>query len=482
MKPGIYKLFVLTVVISLFGACKKHEYYQRNPNNPSVATPSLLLSNILVQTFTQVYPLDPSLAARHMTYFERPNVYVNYNWSTGSFSSYDILRQVRDMEKTAEDPALVNYRALSKLMRAWHFVHLTETFGDIPYSQALQALDGNNEPVYDEQESIYAGVLNELEEANNLFDPAFGPILGDIIYSGDVTKWKKMTNAFRLRVLIHLSKREGSTSINVKEQFQSIIGDPTKYPLMESTDDNAQLVYNTSAVDNYYPLYQNNSIPSLAALEKGFVTILKDRQDPRLFEIAEPVTDMPAGVFSSYDGVDAGGTIAEQNDASPSASKIKNRYFDDPVNEPMILLGYAEQEFVIAEAIARGWITGDAATHYNNGITASMQFYGISQGDIDAYIAQPSVAYSAGNAIELIILQKYISFFMNSGWEPFFEQRRTGIPVLSTGPGTDNGGQVPQRWQYPQSEYSYNDANVAAAVDRQFGGSDNINGMMWVLE
>jgi len=191
---------------------------------------------------------------------------------------------------------------------------------------------------------------------------------------------------------------------------------------------------------------------------------------------------MPEGVFSSYDGVDAGGTIAEQNDASPSASKIKNRYFDDPVNEPMILIGYAEQEFLIAEAIARGWVTGDAATHYNNGITASMQFYGISQGDIDAYLAQPNVAYNAGNAIELIILQKYISFFMNSGWEPFFEQRRTGIPVLSTGPGTDNGGLVPQRWQYPQSEYSYNEANVSTAVQRQFGGSDNINGVMWVLE
>jgi hypothetical protein len=483
MTSGIYKLFALFVAVTLFGACKKHDYYQRNPNNPSVATPSLLLSDILEQTFTQVNPLDPSLAARHMTYFERPNVFVNYNWSTGSFSSsYGILRQVRDMEKNAEDPALVNYRGLAKLMRAWHFIELTETFGDVPYSQALQALDGNTEPAYDEQEAIYAGALNELEEANNLLDPSLGPILGDIIYNGDVNKWKKLANAFRLRVLIHLSKREGSTSINVREQFQSILADPGKYPLMESLDDNAQIVYNISATDNYYPLYQNNSIPSLAALEKRFVAILKDRQDPRLFEIAEPVTDMPAGDFSSYDGVDAGATIAEQNDASPLASKIKNRYFDDPVNEPMILLGYAEQEFVIAEAIARGWVTGDAATHYNNGIAASMQFYGISQGDIDAYIAQPNVVYDDGNAIELIILQKYISFFMNSGWEPFFEQRRTGIPVLSTGPGTDNGGQVPQRWQYPQSEYSYNETNVSAAVQRQFGGSDNINGVMWVLE
>lgn len=481
MKPGIYKIFVLTVAISLSAACKKHEYYQRNPNNPSVATPSLLLTNVLVQTFT-LQPLESSLAARHMTYFERPNIYVNYNWSTGSFDSYDVLRQVHDMEKKSEGDPLVNYRGIAKLMRAWHFVQLTETFGDIPYSQALQALDGNTQPAYDDQEAVYAGVLNELEEANNLLDPSLAPILGDVVYNGDVVKWKKLVNAFRLRILIHLSKREGNTSINVREQFQSIIADPGKYPLMESIDDNAQLVYNTTSIDNYYPLYQNNSIPSLAALEKRFVTILKDRQDPRLFEIAEPITNMPAGDFNSYDGVDAGLEIDEQNNASPSASKIKSRYFDDPVNEPMILVGYSEQEFVIAEAIARGWITGDAAEHYNNGITASMEFYGISQGDIDTYIAQPAVAYNAGNAIPLIITQKYISFYMNSGWEPFFEQRRTGIPVLSTGPGTDNGGLVPQRWQYPQSEYSYNESNVSAAVQRQFGGSDDINGVMWVLE
>ena len=149
-------------------------------------------------------------------------------------------------------------------------------------------------------------LLGELEEANNLLDPANGEVTGDIIYAGDVTKWKKLVNAFKLRLLIHLSKKEDNAALNIKQQFQAIIGDPGKYPLMESIDDNGQIVYNTTAVDNYYPLYQDNSVPSLAALEKGFVKILKDRKDPRLFKIAEPITDQPAGVFNSYEGVDAG--------------------------------------------------------------------------------------------------------------------------------------------------------------------------------
>jgi hypothetical protein len=295
-------------------------------------------------------------------------------------------------------------------------------------------------------------------------------------------KWKKLVNAFRLRVLIHLSKKESDATLNIKQQFQSIISNPTKYPLMGSIDDNGQLVYNITAISNYYPTYQNNSIPSLAALEKRFVTMLKDRQDPRLFKIAEPVTNKPANVFSSYDGVDAGATVADQNDASPDASKIARRYILDPVNEPMIALGYAEQEFLIAEAIARNWITGNAALHYNNGITASMKFYGIADADIATYLAQPTVAYSPASAISMIITQKYISFFLNSGWEPFYEQRRTGIPVFSTGPGTGNGGQIPKRWMYPQSEFSYNQDAVETAVQHQFSGNDNINGVMWVLQ
>ena len=465
----------------IFSSCKKHEYYQENPNSPSVATPALLLTDICENTFA-MWPMDVAYASRHMTYYERPNVYVNYNWATGSFDAYDILRQVQDMNRLAEDADQKNYQGLAHFFRAYHFSRLTETFGDVPYSDALNALEGNTKPAYDTQEDIYVGVLEELEQANTLLDAANGEVLGDIVFGGDVMKWKKLVNAFRLRLLMHLSKKEDNTRLNVKQQFQSIVSDPSKYPLMESIDDNAELEFNTSSVDNYYPLYQNNSVPSLAALEKGFVKILKDRQDPRLFAIAEPVTGQPAGDFNSYEGVDAGLTVSDQNNASPSASKIARRYINDQVNEPMILMSYAEQEFLVAEAIARNWITGDAASHYNNGIRASMAFYGITGGEVDTYLAQPGVVYNAANAIEMIITQKYISFFLNSGWEPYFEHLRTGYPAFSTGPGTLNGGVVPKRFQYPQSEFSYNDENVNAAVQRQFGGDDSVNGVMWVLE
>jgi len=482
MQHRMIKLVMnVVIMMSIFTACKKHEYYQANPNSPSTATPALLLNDICKNTFA-VPPMDNAYASRHMTYYERPNSYVNYNWSSIAFDRYDILRQVQDMNRLATLEDNKNYQGIAHFFRAYHFSRLTESFGDVPYTDALNAQDDNIKPAYDNQEVIYAGLLGELDEANNLLDPLNGEVTGDIIYGGDVTKWKKLVNSFKLRLLIHLSKKEDNATLNIKQQFQAIIGDPGKYPLMASIEDNGQIVYNTTAVDNYYPLYQDNSVPSLAALEKGFVKILKDRKDPRLFKIAEPVTDQPAGVFDSYEGVDAGLEISDQNNASPSASKIARRYILDQVNEPMILFGYPEQEFLIAEAIARGWITGDAAEHYNNGITASMQFYHVDDAGISTYLTDPLVVYNAGDAIDMIITQKYISFFLNSGWEPFFEHLRTGFPSFSTGPGTLNGQLVPKRFQYPPSEFNYNKENVEAAVASQYGGSDNINGTMWVLQ
>ncbi len=483
-----YKLSIVLFAVLLLVSCKKHEYYMENPNNPSTASPALLLTSICVSTFNG-WPLDPAYASRHLTYYERPNVYVNYGWSTSGFGNYDVLRQVKDMDTRAQQTGEENYRGLAKFFRAVHFISLTETFGDIPYSEAMKALEGVQKPKYDAQEDIYVGVLNELEEANSLLDPVKGPISGDIIYGNkpqQIVQWKKLVNAYRLRILIHLSKKEANTRLNIKQQFQDIIGNPVKYPLMTGSADNGQLVFNTTAANNAYPSFQSLSVASLVSLEKGMATILKDRNDPRLFSFAEPIGSMPPNVFTNYDGVNAGLTPANQQNASGSASKIKARYHNSQVNEPLIFLGYAEQEFLIAEAISRGWINGPgtAASHYNNGITASMSFYGITGAAVTNYLAQPNVVLDPvpANAIPMIIMQKYIAFFMNSFWEPFFEQRRTGIPTFNVGPGTMNGGQIPKRWQYPQNEYIINKTNVEAAVQRQYSGNDNVNGVMWLLQ
>lgn len=466
----------------LFSGCKKHDEFQNNPNQPSTATPSLLLTNIIYSVFYQDNT-SAAFATRHLTYYERGNSNVDYSWTSGSYGNYDVLRQVKQMDSLAIQSGQQQYLGLTKFFRAVLFSQLTETFGDIPYSDALEAVSGNFRPNYDSQESVYAGLLQELEEANALLDNGKGKINGDIIYEGDATKWKKLVNAFRLRLLIHLSKKAGAGNLNVPGQFQQILNEPAKYPLFSSNADNAQLVFNASAPNNYYPTFGYLSLSTAVSMEKGFVKILKDRSDPRLFQFAEPVSGLPANVFSSYEGVDAGLTVSDQQTASADASRIKARYHTDRINEPWTFMSYAEQEFIIAEALVRGWITGPgtAEEHYNNGIIASMNFFNVSESAINTYLSQPLVVFDPADALNQITIQKHIAFFMNSGWEAFYEQRRTGVPTLSIGPGTYNP-EVPKRWMYPQSEYDYNLGNLNNALQNQYGGSDDINNTMWILQ
>lgn len=163
------------------------------------------------------------------------------------------------------------------------------------------------------------------------------------------------------------------------------------------------------------------------------------------------------------------------------ASTFNREYYCTPVGEPMILLGYSEQCFNIAEAINLGWIEGDADAYYKAGIRASMESYNLDEAVISDYINSPAVAYN--NDLEQILNQKYISFFNNSGWEPFYNMRRTGVPAYQIGSNMSNpSGKVPVRWRYPRAEYQTNEANVKEAIKRQYDGSDDVDDVMWILK
>nr|WP_121270894.1 SusD/RagB family nutrient-binding outer membrane lipoprotein [Pedobacter schmidteae] len=481
---NIKKFAGLLSFILLFTACKKFDYYLSNPNQPTNATPALLLTGICNTVFN-INPISSAYAVRHLTYYERPNESINYNWNRAGFGNFGMLRQVKKMEELGQGNA--SYQGLGKFFRAVLYAQLTETFGDIPYGEAMMIDQGKDKPKYDNQEDVYVGILQDLEQANDLLQVGAGDAVkidGDIIYRGNIGQWKQLVNAFRLRVLIHLSKREGNSKIKIKEQFNAILSNPSKYPLMSGIADNGQIVYNNSDVSNYYPTSGSLSVATLVSLEQSFVDLLKVRKDPRLFSFAEPVAGQVAGIFESYNGVDAGLSPADQQSTASKSSLIARRYVDlkAPVNEPMILLGYAEQEFLIAEGIVRGWSSGNAETYYNNGIMASLAFYKITGTKATDYLNGALVKYDAAKGLEMILLQKYLSFFMNSGWEPFYEQRRTGIPVFRVGPGTLNGGKVPKRWLYPLAEFQYNKENVEAAVARQYPEGDNTNAIMWLIK
>jgi hypothetical protein len=188
----------------------------------------------------------------------------------------------------------------------------------------------------------------------------------------------------------------------------------------------------------------------------------------------------------------------------------RKRYYSDFTGDPNVLVGYKEMQFNIAEGIERGWAAGTAETWYKNGIVESMKFFGIdvTQTNFTAYFlpptanaitevapypftfswanyyAQPAVQLSStqATAIQQIVLQKYIAMFETSGYEPYYNWRRVGVPAFQGGSGVGNNGVIPIRWAYPVSEQSQNTANWKAAVSSQGFAADDLNQTIWLLK
>lgn len=485
------KLTQLTIVFLILAcmSCEDFDTLTKDPNKPTDVHPSLLLTNIEASVLSEV-SIGAAYACRYLVFTDGYSTDQTYGWQRAGFGAYNTLLQVYKMMQEAEQRELVNYIALGKFFRAYQFTQLTLTFGDVPYNEALKGDEGLFKPRYDTQEDVYLGILKELTEANEMLSVAGGKINGDILYNGDILKWKKLINSFKLRVLISLSAKEGNTKLNVAARFKEVVDNPADFPIFANLSDQAQLVF-FDRDGNRYPLFHDKSSQTAVYMERTFVNLLKTRKDPRLFlfgfpekravDIGQPGYQTS---YSSFGGLDAGAYVndnvqrlTEKGEGSP----LNPRYYTDPINEPSIAVGFPELQFNLAEAAARGWITGSAADFYVRGITASMEFYGITAAKISTYLKGSVVAYDPARAIELINTQKYLSYFLNSGWEAFYNQRRTGIPEFVIGPATQNGGQVPKRWLYPQAELDNNFENVAAAIQRQYNGNDHVNGVMWLL-
>lgn len=479
------KIIAFTAVVFWANSCKDFDELQFDPNRAIQTHPSLILTNVEASAF-RVIDVGSALASRMMVFTDGAADEQYYNWQRAGFGRYNQMRQVSKMKEEAERLNLPNYSALALFFNSVHIIEITKVFGDVPYNEAVNATSGVYAPAYDRQEDIYLTVLDDLKEANSALDPVNGAITGDIIYGGDIAKWKKLINSYSLRILMSLSNKTGNTNLDVINRFREIVENPDQYPIFTSNEDNAALHFH-DLVDNRYPYLNNNNFKTAYYMEESFVDLLKARQDPRLFTFADPESqggDLPETDFAAYGGLDGSAPLADNTNrlVNGEGSRADARYYSDPVNEPSVLLSYAEVEFTLAEAAQRGWFTADPADHYEKGIRASFEFYNLSTDAQEAYLLQPEVAYDPSKGIEMIVTQKYINYFLNGGWEAFYNHLRTGFPEFAVdGGGVLNDGQVPKRWMYPQDELQLNTANVQAAIQRQYPEGDNINGVMWLL-
>ncbi len=187
----------LLAILIWANSCREFEEMQIDPNRAIQTHPSLILTNIEASTFN-VIDVGSSLASRMMVFTDGAADEQYYNWQRASFARYNSLRQISKMNEEAKRLGLANYQALGLFLSSVHIIEITKVFGDVPYSAALNATSGVYNPEYDQQENIYLKVLDDLKEASNTLDASLGDITGDIIYEGDLMKWKKLINSYSL--------------------------------------------------------------------------------------------------------------------------------------------------------------------------------------------------------------------------------------------------------------------------------------------
>lgn len=458
------------VLTTVLGACDDGlTEVNQNPNGPEDVSAQVLLTQAITSSVgralgASVHMDWTAVLVQHHAeiQYAEEDLYqfrdgtINTHWAGFYSGPLEDLHQIIQKGEASNQP---NVTATGLIMKSWTFQIMTDLWGDIPYSEALRGQDeeGITTPVYDSQEAIYDGMLADLATANGMIDAGTNPWgSADLIYGGDMAKWKLFANSLRLRMAMRMSEADPTEA---QAEFAAALADG----VFESNADIAQLVYGAAPDNN--PINENQQSRDDHAISATMVEALKERSDPRLAVYAEQTA---AG---SYNGMPNG--IAENPFPFETISRLGS-YFTAP-DAPAVLMSYSEVLFLQAEAAARGWIAGDPASLYNQAIRADMEVYGISDAEITAYLAQPDVAYNAANGLKMIAVQKWISLF-GQGPEAWAEWRRTGYPELTAGPDADNGGVIPVRIAYASDEQSYNNAQLQEAMSRSGSG---LNASVW---
>jgi hypothetical protein len=465
------------------------------------------IKDMMAKPANKGYSYDHMLS-KHIAWGEAQDD-VQYNRiSRTGMGVYMSLTNCLKMVEAANDVHKESYQGLALFIKAYRLFDLSLSLGDIPYSEAMKGEEGVAKPKYDTQKDVMKHILDDLDAAYRHFSTATRKFDGDVVYGGDPEKWKIATSVFQLKVLLNLSRKESDAELNIKQRFAKILAERQ---LMTSNADNFQLVFANTASQKYPTHTSINNFHSYPEMTVMLIDSLKRHGDYRMFHYAQPArakteADIAASEWDAYLGVDPSRPFDELGTlfTTGSISNMNARYYELEACQPLIRIGYAEQNFILAEACLRGWISGNASQYYLRGIEASMKFTASNTPDnakyhhdrkmtddyIQGFLATPAIQLTSGAAafesnLNKIIMQKYIDKFMHYTYDCYYEYRRTGYPRLPVNPATNlntKPDRMPVRWMYEQREYDYNRENVEEAVKRQFNGNDDVNELMWILK
>lgn len=479
MKRFMSNKLSLAVVAGLFlaSSCDIADFGDTNvnPNATTVPITSALLTNSITQVFnaSSIRDVTAGAYAQYVsaTQYTEATLYTFSNpaWD-GVYAGplYDLQNIINNNTDPATAPVVAvngsnaNQIAVARILKAYRYWCLTDDYGDIPYTGALK---GDAQVAYDAQADIYKDLFKELKEAVAQFDG--GPAAkGDILYGGDIAKWKKFANSMRLLMALRISKADATLG---KAEAASAIA----AGVIESSSENVVINWPGGAFKNsWFTLYDGRKD---WAISDVIVDELSNLNDPRLFKFATPnpkgeIVPMPYGLTRDL-------AIAYTNQHADFSFILDEGMRAQ--NSPEFVLTAGHVFLARAEAAQLGWTSENAATMYANGIKASWQQWGVfDQAKFDAYMQAEGVNLGSGSAEAKIGLQRWLAFYPN-GSQGWYEWRRTGYPALTPTPyATNSSKQIPVRYAYPPTEPNLNGAAYQAAVGRLTGG-DTQDAKVW---
>lgn len=452
-------ILFLTIIFS--GSCTLRDFEEDinlDPNNPSNASAPQLLANAMLS----LQDIGESTTGEFLgQYLSETQYVVTSRYPQEGTSFYGWYEgPLVNLQTVLNTATAANHLAVAKILKAYYIWHITDRWGDVPFSEALQGA-ADFTPKYDTQESIYSALFDLLEEAQAQLDESI-PLSGDIMYGGDMAQWKKFANTIRMLMALRLSEVTTST-IDAEAEFNAAL----TAGVMESNDDNFVFYPNNEGtIQNYWHTRVIVDGDEWWALTGTLVDIMEPVNDPRL-----PVYGAPARTSGEFIGLPIG-------TAPNGAAHTENYSLIGPAildaDHPVYLVTYAQSLFARAEAAARNWTNEDAETNYNDAVENSILQWTGSTVDVAGYLAEPEVIFDSNTAIEQISTQRYIHLFLH-GYEAWAEWRRTGFPAFAL----SNGNEVPTRQSYVADESFNNTDNYTEAVQRQFNGEDDMYGRVW---
>lgn len=498
-----------TAFVTIFTSCNMGDFGDLNvsPNKPSEAYTSMLFtySARYVRIFTMnTYSYDPWTQLRTGYLSEAKNNQYGGMTTTTSFSTnnyylyviknLNTIVEMNEDEETRNDVSVISFGdnanqiAVARTLRAFFFMTLTDILGPLPYSDAFKGESEDNwEPKFDSQEDIYAGLDADLREAYSQFDTSGSLSSADIIYNGDVSKWKKFNATLRMMMAIKMADVD---PVNGKERFAQAYQDG----IITEVADGFHYTFDSNSAAYAWMYYIGNMNYSGRSLSfvpnKVIVDALKEYQDPRMFSYFTldgyrgTVEGDPTD-FEAYKGVPFGlASNDEVVSAAAGCCSVAASYCEPQATYGVITA--ARSLLVAAEAAELGWIDADPKALYEAGIRASFDFqstYHTAVSGVDEYLASDKVTLSADKdtAIDQIVMQRFLAGFMTDGIEAWSDWRRFNIPVLPIYEGqTDNGVEVyPYRLSYSDTDKQYNVVNSQEAIDKYLNGNDGMWERVW---